>query len=161
MVECQQDLRTLLASNNRINLMWVPAHSGTLGNEKDWAQNNYTRARTRLCNIEIAVSIWRVELEFYRETNKWCYSSYEQPDKTAIETANLTSHCHLKYLQRLGLHNGVLTCRVFREHVENALHIIHTEDAISLDTYVRSRSIIQSKKHRSNLLEMVNNTDPP
>ena len=157
-LECLNDLISL-ARKNKVELLWVPGHTGIIGNEK---ADELARAGAaqKLRGPEPALGISKQVTK--TTTDRWAQQEHlsrwnstpgqiharatlGNPSKKLTAgmllltrsqirqvTGLLTGHCHLrKHLHRIGIYNGSIECRLCGEEEETASHIIYSCEALN------------------------------
>lgn len=147
---CQQTL-TYLGRSNRVNLVWIPGHSGIPGNEradslaKKGAADNFTGPEPVLgISLNMAkntIQGWMEQrvLQYWRDCPGMTHAKafINGPSKKRTRqwlelgrnslktlTALYTGHCHLRYhLSRMNLMDNS-ECRLCMEEDETAKHVL-------------------------------------
>lgn len=149
--ECQKELRTL-AEHNKVTLLWVRGHSGIEGNIKadELARKG---SSTLYTGPEPALGVTKTTARGHirnwiknQHEEYWEKIPKNEHGKTFIKGPSqkktkelltlsrnhlrttvglLTGHCALKgHLQKMGLYNGDLNCRICSTGTETAYHIL-------------------------------------
>ncbi|VEN48752.1 unnamed protein product [Callosobruchus maculatus] len=129
--ECLQEVGRL-AEHNKVTLEWVPGHSGIRGNER---ADELARLGSSALFIGAEPALG-VPKSTIRHQVAPCKKTAEtllflSRNQLRITTGLLTGHCGLKeHLNKMGLYNGDLNCRLCGRGTASALQVLCEYEAL-------------------------------